>query len=93
MILVLIEDKELLKTKVSDNMKREFDSEPICNKKILKTKIKSFGCEATNFHDEEMPKVGSKYTCLAVILIDFVLKKYENYYAQVFLKECKYIEK
>ena len=35
----------------------------------------------------------SNYTCLAVILIDFVLKKDENYYLQVFLKECKYIEK
>ena len=35
----------------------------------------------------------SNYTCLAVILIDFVLKKDENYYLQVFLKECKYIER
>ena len=25
--------------------------------------------------------------------MDFVLKKDENYYSQVFLKECKYIEK
>ena len=25
--------------------------------------------------------------------VDFVLKKDENYYPQVFLKECKYIEK
>ena len=40
-----------------------------------------------------MPKVGSNYTCLAVILINFVLMKDENYYLQVFLKESKYIEK
>ena len=41
-----------------------------------------------------MPKVGSNYICLVVILIDFVLIKYENYYyPQVFLKESKYIEK
>ena len=33
------------------------------------------------------------YICLAVLSIDFVLKKDENYYRQVFLKECKYIEK
>ena len=33
------------------------------------------------------------YTRLAVILIDFLLKKDENYYPQVFLKECKYIGK
>ena len=37
-----------------------------------------------------MPKVGSNYICLAVILIDFVLIKDENYYyPQVFLKESK----
>ena len=32
-------------------------------------------------------------TCLAVILIDFFLRKAENYYLQVFFKERKYIEK
>ena len=41
--------------------------------------------------DNEIPKVGSNYTCLEVILINLVLKKDENYYLQVFLKECKYI--
>ena len=40
-----------------------------------------------------MPQVCSNYICLAVILIDFVLKNGENYYLQVFLKECKCIEK
>ena len=40
-----------------------------------------------------MLKVGSNYICLAVILIDVILKKEENYYSQIFLKECKYIEK
>ena len=37
--------------------------------------------------------MGSNYTCLAVISLDSALKKDENYYLQVFLKECKYIEK
>ena len=35
----------------------------------------------------------SNYLCLAVRLLDYVLKKDENRYPQVFLKECKYIEK
>ena len=35
----------------------------------------------------------SDYTCLAVISLDSTLKKDGNYYPQVFLKECKYIEK
>ena len=35
----------------------------------------------------------SNHTCLAVINLDSALKKYENYYPQVFLKECNYIKK
>ena len=59
----------------------------------MKTKIKSYGDEATGFHDKEMPKVGSDYTCLAVITRGSALKKNEKYYPQVFLKVCKYTEK
>ena len=40
-----------------------------------------------------MPKAGSNYACLAVMTIDSALKRYENYYLQEFLKECKYIKK
>ena len=54
-------------------MEKEFDSEPICNKKFLKTKSKSYGDDA-DFHDKKTPKVESNYTSLAVILIDFVFK-------------------
>ena len=56
--------------------------------KILKIKIKSYGDEAKDFNDKAFPKVWSNYTCLAVILINFVFKKEENYYPQVFLKGC-----
>ena len=35
----------------------------------------------------------SNHTCFAVFSLDSALKKFENYYPQVFLKECKYIEK
>ena len=35
----------------------------------------------------------SNLTCLTEISLDSALKKYANYYPQVFLKECKYIEK
>ena len=52
-----------------------------------------YGDEATDFLNEEMAKVDSNYTCLAVIEIDFILKKDENYYPQIFLIEWKYIEK
>ena len=35
----------------------------------------------------------SNQICLAVITLDSALKKEDNYYPQVFLKECKCIEK
>ena len=53
----LIEDDELLEKydtiwdKVSADIKKEFDSEPIYNKIFLKTKIKFHGNEVTNFYD------------------------------------------
>ena len=58
----------------------------------MKTKLKSYGDEATDFCNKEMPKAGFNYTILGVILLDFVSKKNENFYMQVFLKECKYIK-
>ena len=95
----LIEDDHLLEKyntiweKLSTGIKKEFDCEPAYNKNFLKTKIKSYCGEATDFHDKEIPKEGSNHTCLAVISLDCALKKDEKCYPQVFLKECKYIEK
>ena len=37
--------------------------------------------------------MNSSHACLAVINLDSALKKDENHYLQVFLKECKNIEK
>ena len=45
--------------KVSADLKKEFDSEPICNKEFLKTEIKSHGSEVTDFHDKKIPRVDS----------------------------------
>ena len=85
----LVEDDDLLEkyntigNKVSANTKEEFDIEPVCNRND----------EVTDFCDKEIPKVASNHTCLAVNSLGFALKKDENYYPQVFLKECKYIKK
>ena len=59
----------------------------------MKTKIKSHGNGVTDFYDKKIPKVDSNYTCLAVINLDFILKKDGSYYLQVLSKECKYKEK
>ena len=93
------EDDELLEkcnsiwNKFNKSLKKELNCEPLHNKKILKTKIRSYGAEAIDFHDKVVPKKDSNYTCLAIILIDFAIKKDESYYPQVLLKKCKYTEK
>ena len=59
----LLEKYNAIWDKVSTDMKKEFDSEPVFNKEY------------------------------SVISLDFALKKDDNYYLQVFLKECKFSEK
>ena len=75
--------------KASADIKKEFDSKSVYNKKILKTKLKSYGDEVRDIDDKKFPKLDSTYTCLAVISLDSAL----NIYPQVLLKECKYIAK
>ena len=59
----------------------------------MKTKIKSHCDEVTDFYDKKITKVDTNHTCLAIASLDFALKESEKYYLQMFLKECKYIEK
>ena len=72
---------------VSSDIEKEFDCKSFYDKKILKTKIKSYGDEATDFHDKKMPQVGSNHTYLAVISLYSALEKDKSYYLQEFLKE------
>ena len=44
------------------------------------------------FMIKKVSKTDSNPICLAVISLDSALKKDDNYYLQVFLKECKYID-
>ena len=54
------------------------NSRPVYNKNFLKTKIKSYDDEVTDFCDKKIPKVDSNQTCLAVISLDSALKKKKN---------------
>ena len=99
-ISFLIKDDELFEKyneiwgKVKNSLKKEFDSEQVYNEKYLKTKIKSHnGKINTNFHNNKIPKEGSQFICLSVILIDSGFRTGKNYYSQAFLKECKYAVK
>ena len=61
----LIKDDDLLKkyndisNKFSNSIKKELDCKFICKKHFLKTKIRSYGDEATDFHARKTPEVGS----------------------------------
>ena len=56
----------------------------------MKTKIKFHSDEVTDFYHKEILKEDSNYNCLAIISLDFVLKRDGNYYRQYFLKECRH---
>ena len=98
-IYFLIEDDELLEKyntiwdKITAEIKKEFDSEAVCNKNFLKTKIRFHADEVTDIYDEKISKVDYNHTFLAVIILDSALKKDKSYYPQVFSEELKYIEK
>ena len=80
----LLKNNELLEKfneiwdKVSKIIKKKFDSAPIYIEKYLRTKMISYeGKVSTNFNVNKIPKEGSQYICLSVILIDSV---FQNYY-------------
>ena len=54
----------------------------------MKTKIKFYGDEVTDFCNKKIPKMDSNHTCSALTSLDSAFKEDENYYPQVFLKEC-----
>ena len=92
----VIEDNDLLKKyntiqdKISADIRKEFNSDPVYNKEYLKTKIKSHSDEVT-FLRKKIPKMESSHTCLAVIGLGSALTTDENYHLKGFLTECKYI--
>ena len=46
--------------KVKSSIKKDFDSEPLCNEKYLKDKTKSYNVKSnTNFLNNKLPKEGS----------------------------------
>ena len=76
-----IEDDDLFEKyntiwdKVSSDIKKEFDGEPVYNKKC-ENQNKILWChEVTDFYNEEIPKVDSNHICLAVLSLDSALKK------------------
>ena len=90
----LLEEYNELWEKVKISINKDFDSEPVCNEKYLKAKMKFYnGKIKTNFHNNKIPKESCQCICLLVILIDSVFRTDKNYYPEVFLEECKHVVK
>ena len=74
-------------------LKKGFHSQPVYNKKYLKTEIKSYeGKINTNLHYGKMPNEDFPHIFLSVILIDSIFNIGNHYYPQVFLEEYKYTD-
>ena len=80
--------------KVSNTIKKGFDSELVYNEEYLRNKIKSYeGKISTHFHGNKIPKEVSQCICFSAILIDNIFRTGKNYCPQAFLKEYKYAVK
>ena len=74
-------------------MKVEFDSKPVYgdDNKYIKIKIKIFNDSGnTNFQGKKIPKEKPPCKCLAIIMLDSVIRANKKYYSQTLLDECKY---
>ena len=52
-VFKLLEIYNTISDKISADVNKEFDSDPVYNKKYLKTKIKSNGDDVTDFLDKK----------------------------------------
>ena len=86
---VLVKYNEIW-NKIKKTLSIKFHSTPVYNEKYIKAKVKEFnGLVNTNFLNDEAPKEGMHYTCIACIGIDSVMKMEKKNYPQVYLEECK----
>ena len=77
--------------KIKEKLNIKFHSEPIYDKKYIKAKVREFdGVIKTKFLGNKVPKENMRYTCIACLTIDSVVRMDKKNYPQVYLEECKY---
>ena len=83
--IMMLEKYNKFWDKVRYTIRIGFRSQPVYNKKYLKTKVKSYEAKTnTNFHNDKKSKESFHCICLSVILIDSVFRIGKTYYPQVF---------
>ena len=65
------------------------------NDEYIKTEIKIYNNRVyTNFQHNKAPKDNEYFTCLFIILLDFIfVNSDKEYYPQILLEKCKYVMK
>ena len=77
--------------KIERKLNIKFCSMPAYDEKYIKAKVKDFsGVIKTNLLDDEVPKENERYTCIACITINSVMRIERKNYLQFYLEECKY---
>ena len=74
--------------RIKKSLNTRFHSQHIYDDKYRKTKVKTFsGMFSTSSSDNEIPKEGNHYICIAAICIDSLLKVDKKNYPQVYLEQ------
>ena len=77
--------------KIKNKLNIKFHSMPVYDQTYIKAKVKEFhSVIKTNFFGNKIPKENKRYTCIACVTIDSVMRVEKKNYLQVFLEECKY---
>ena len=80
--------------KVKNSLRKDFHDETVYNEKYLNAKINVYNRKInTNLHNNKIPKEGSQFICLPVILSGSVFRTDKKIFSQAILEECKYVVK
>ena len=81
----------VIKDKLGIKVHSEHEHKHKFKYKYLRVKVREFeGMKKTNFLGNGVPKENMRYTCIACITIDSVMRMDKKYFPQVYLEECKY---
>ena len=76
--------------KIKETLSIKFNSH-VYDEKYIKAKLREFnGVIKTNFLGDEVPKENERYTYIAYVTIDSVMRMEKKNDLQVYLEECKY---
>ena len=77
--------------KIKEKLSIKFHSEPVYDQTYLKAKVREFDSKIkTNFLGNDAPKENMRYTSIASMTIDSVMRMDKKNHPQICLEDCKY---